>query len=255
MKTKKRVILLGDSFMYGMWNKESDTIANRLQGYLGDDFEVINLAVKGFGFDQIYLSATEIAVPLKPDHIVFSFIGDDLRRSCTDFGFSYRKPQFYLESNGELLLTGVPVPTPRETHDFHVDRAAQLKDTAIFFALKSSLFRFAVDTLNRSDFNLCQNEMHLKLIEMTVEKFSKNSHLLFVHLDGKLPPRFEKNIAKVTSSFLSFPSQLPTLAKEYQLEVAYHSDGHPMPSLSEIYARKIAATLKERWLLSAIPKN
>lgn len=244
-KSKKRIVLLGDSYMYSMWNQESDTIRAHLQDLLGPDYEVINLAVKGFGFDQIYLTATATAPRLSPDAIVFSFIGDDLRRSCTDFGFSYRKPKYEISDDGKLILTGVPVPTPRETHDFHEPSVMKLGDALLFFSLKSSLFRLMVEAVNRPSFNRCLSDMHIAFVKNAIERTSPKTRLLFAHLDGKLPRKFKTELPKTGAEILSMPQIVNTLSKELKLEIKYHTDGHPMPSLAAIYAHAIARTLKQ----------
>src|SRR5262249_123739 len=120
-KTRRRVILIGDSFMYGWYVAKDETI-DRLIAILSGDFEVINLSTRGYGLDQMVLVANEIIPQLAPDDVVVGFIADDLVRSCQSFSSiaSIAKPRFELVDG--RLVQPRPVPTPYEMYQHHRER-------------------------------------------------------------------------------------------------------------------------------------
>src|SRR5262245_41943335 len=70
VKTGRRVILIGDSFIYGLNVARDKTIDRLLIVHLGDQFEVINLGTRSYGLDQMVLVANEVIPQLSPDDIV-----------------------------------------------------------------------------------------------------------------------------------------------------------------------------------------
>lgn len=80
-KKRKRILLLGDSFTFGIYLPEQQTIASRLQHELGADYLVISLAVPAWGLDQMYLAYHEYIDLINPDQIILNFVDDDLMRS------------------------------------------------------------------------------------------------------------------------------------------------------------------------------
>ncbi len=81
LKDKKRLLLLGDSFMFGIYLPEEQTIASRLQCALGEDYLVYNISVPAWGLDQVYLAYQKYVDLIKPDQVMLAFLDDDLMRS------------------------------------------------------------------------------------------------------------------------------------------------------------------------------
>ena len=54
---------------------------------LGEHFEVINLATRDYGLDQMLLVANRIISQVSPDDVVVGFIADDLVRSCRSMSY------------------------------------------------------------------------------------------------------------------------------------------------------------------------
>ncbi len=84
-KQQKRVLLLGDSFLFGIFLEEEKTITNRMQAYLGEDYEVYNMAIPGWGIDQMYQAYAKYAQLIQPDIVLLFFIDDDVSRVMEAF--------------------------------------------------------------------------------------------------------------------------------------------------------------------------
>jgi len=77
---KKRVLVLGDSFVAGSGVGADETVPALLEAELGPGWECFNLGVPGWGIDQMALAHRRYAPLLRPDWVVLAFIDDDVRR-------------------------------------------------------------------------------------------------------------------------------------------------------------------------------
>ena len=66
----KRILLIGDSFLMANDLPAENMISRRLEARLGQNVEVLNLSVAGYGPDQEYLQLKKYAPRLEPDLIV-----------------------------------------------------------------------------------------------------------------------------------------------------------------------------------------
>jgi len=115
-----RVALVGDSHAFSFEVPFEESWGYHLQRLLGDDVQVLNFGVDGYGIDQMYLRYQRDVRPWKPQVVVIGFSGHDFWRTMAvypfvTFGWSgyLVKPRFVIEK-GELKLLNVPLPTPDE---------------------------------------------------------------------------------------------------------------------------------------------
>jgi len=106
---RRRVVVLGDSFSFGEGVDDGEAWPRRLQDLL-PDAEVVNLAVHGYGHDQMLIRLREEVPRYRPDLVLLGFFADDAARNTLDFR-DYAKPRFVLAAGG-LTLVGSPVPSP-----------------------------------------------------------------------------------------------------------------------------------------------
>ena len=144
-----RLVVLGDSFVWGFGVEEGETFAEVLARSTGA--EVVNAGVSGYGPDQCLLSWKRHAAGWTPDRVaLFVTLANDLDDISATQRYGYRKPAFRLEEDGTLQLTGVPVP--------RVDwaAAAQLPPLRIRqnrlsrLLARSALFALTTDALART---------------------------------------------------------------------------------------------------------
>ncbi len=100
---QRHVVVLGDSFTFGVNLQEAETAPAFLNQQLGQNWRAFNLGVPGYGIDQMVLSYEKYHAALQPDVVVLIFIDDDIDRVFEAFrgaeGLS--KPSFEVVK-GEL---------------------------------------------------------------------------------------------------------------------------------------------------------
>ncbi|MBI5065674.1 SGNH/GDSL hydrolase family protein [Candidatus Woesearchaeota archaeon] len=78
-KTKKRILLFGDSFIYGLGLDWNETLDYFFQKELGENFQVINAGVTGYGMLQEYLLFKELYDKINPDLIIIAIYSNDFK--------------------------------------------------------------------------------------------------------------------------------------------------------------------------------
>jgi hypothetical protein len=125
-----RIVALGDSFTFGQCVDDDETFAARLEQRIAPG-EVLNLAVHGYGHDQMLLRLRRQGLDYRPDVVLLGFYNADVDRNQLGFR-DYAKPRFRLD-DGALRLEGVPVPSPEAlAQAFHLrsaNYARMLRDT------------------------------------------------------------------------------------------------------------------------------
>lgn len=107
----RRVVVLGDSFVWGFGVEEQDIFTSRLGQSLGSGVEVVNLGVSGYSTDQELLIYRSEGRRYSPDLVVLVVAANDIANNVTDTAYVvYGKPLFRLLGD-ELVLTNQPVPT------------------------------------------------------------------------------------------------------------------------------------------------
>ena len=99
---RKRVLVLGDSFVWGFGATQEELLTAR-QVYRTDD-ELINGGVSGYGTDQEYLFYLREGQKFEVDEVVLAFtLYNDVANNLHSKQYSYLKPYFTLKA-GELVL-------------------------------------------------------------------------------------------------------------------------------------------------------
>ena len=118
-KNRRRVALVGDSFVFGEQVRFEDSWGHVLESNSNGRLQVLNFGVGGYGLDQAYLRFKKDALAWKPDVVVLGFPLTDLIRSMTVYpliewphwGMPFSKPRLIRES-GVLRALNVPTLTP-----------------------------------------------------------------------------------------------------------------------------------------------
>jgi hypothetical protein len=80
-----RVMVLGDSFMVGAGLPREQSVPVLLEQRLGEAAEVYNVAVSGWGIDQMYLAFRRYHDRIGPQVVLLAYIDDDVRRVLDAF--------------------------------------------------------------------------------------------------------------------------------------------------------------------------
>jgi lysophospholipase L1-like esterase len=110
-----RIVVLGDSFVDGYTIPLQDRFTEVLEASLKPQFDVINLGVAGYSTDQELLLLDQEGWKYQPDLVVLAFYYNDVwGNGSRHFSESAKtqKPEFSIDTAGNLSLSNVPVPYP-----------------------------------------------------------------------------------------------------------------------------------------------
>jgi hypothetical protein len=163
-RAQQRVALVGDSFTFGLELPWEDTWAAQLQAELGEDTQVLNFGVDGYGVDQAFLRYQRDARAWHPDVVVLGLVDHDFERTMGVYAFltfpqsqlPFSKPRFVADDGLELLNTPVPAPAAifgagsvRELPFIEYDRRYRSSDWQWRFYHASSAVRFLLSRFPR----------------------------------------------------------------------------------------------------------
>lgn len=75
---KTRILLIGDSVLGGVWVSPDKDLAHIISTNLGENFEVLNFAVPGYGFAQYVEYLKVKGIRWQPDYVLFGLCLNDL---------------------------------------------------------------------------------------------------------------------------------------------------------------------------------
>ncbi|MFA5156660.1 MAG: SGNH/GDSL hydrolase family protein [Candidatus Omnitrophota bacterium] len=108
---RKRIIIIGDSYVMGAENNDDQIFPFFLSRML-PEYDILNFGVGGYGHDQMLIKLKEEAAGYHPDMVILLYLPDDNSRNLLEFR-DYAKPR-YIFKDDKLRLTNVPVPPPEE---------------------------------------------------------------------------------------------------------------------------------------------
>jgi len=130
-----RVLILGDSFVFGVGLDNGERFSDVLDRSLPEDVEVINAGVPGWGTDQEMLFYESSLRRLKPDVVVLTFLGQNdvvnngLRGPLIEVG---TKPRFVCEGDSLRL----ELPTPPAALSFSQRAKRELRKSRLLLFIK-----------------------------------------------------------------------------------------------------------------------
>lgn len=124
-----RILVLGDSFAYGVGVEGDETFSARLE-QLDPRLEVINTGVNGYGTSQELLLLREKGLAFRPDLIIVSYFWNDVANS-------YTRPVAHFELREDELRYPTPAVSSPQTNRVPSRRRPWLRH--------SYLYRFASD--------------------------------------------------------------------------------------------------------------
>lgn len=132
---RKKIAVVGDSMAFGVGVEYEETYGALIESQLADAL-VYNLAMPGFGLDQMWLSVKYHALPLKPALVIVLFSDDNFSRSQS----AYRAAE------------GFNKPTLRLLDETLVRKTAKDRPNVLarFLERHSSLWRFGRLTVPRA---------------------------------------------------------------------------------------------------------
>ena len=104
---KERILLLGDSFAFGVYLSENQTIISDLKNIGNGNLDFVNLGIPGYGIDQMFISYGRFQNLLKPNVVIVLYIDEDILRVYEAYrkGEGMNKPSFELTDDTLSLRT------------------------------------------------------------------------------------------------------------------------------------------------------
>ncbi len=187
IKTIKRILLLGDSMVYGENVNEEDTYYYKLQKYLDDNYEVINMAVTGYGTDQELSKLLEEGKNTDPDLVIVHIALNDY---SDNFNVLYIPNGTILESRKNSFVlhpTQIAGKLTDFTTYFKLDYNI-LKNIDLIFTENKDKIRIDKKTINKN-YNFLDKYSNLYALlkkfisKLREEKDSLNYNYNLIHRD------------------------------------------------------------------------
>ncbi len=110
-EARRRIVVAGDSYAWGYGVAHRDSVSGWLERHLPGTV-VRNVAMPGFGLDQIWQSVKALGLPAAPDLLVVTIYPDDFERSMSAFRLAegLSKPSFKRADGGLVPRTAEDCP-------------------------------------------------------------------------------------------------------------------------------------------------
>jgi len=114
---KPRILLVGDSFVWGNDVEADERFTDLLRKAL-PNYDIVNAGVSGYGTDQQFLWLKRLWDRVEPAVVVLMFtVVNDRWDNISNVRYDgYFKPYFATAPDGQLVLSGQPVPKPRQLY-------------------------------------------------------------------------------------------------------------------------------------------
>jgi lysophospholipase L1-like esterase len=250
--TKPAIVFLGASYVWGFDMQTDEMFVNLLRGKLSE-YEVFNLSHICYGLDQdlLALENWQNNYNRQIELVILVFTSEDVGRNNSTIECEKGKPKFEIV-NGELVLTGVPVPKTAEFESKkEVPVAETIEQQNNIKTWKASLREFMFNSYflhalyNR--YSLYSNTGKFVQIEQgeVITRYQPN--LEDLNIISKILEKIDKDAKARGARFMVFfvPSSL-----EINNDLNYHPYQHEISKLCEkpgIWCFDLAPYFKKAW--------
>lgn len=262
----KRLVLLGDSMVWGVGVDQSEHVATHLRTQLGPSWEVLVAAAPGWSTDQEYLFLQNRLIALKPTVVIWcltavnDIVGNLMRQSSR--GVQYPKPRFVWGASGALELQPVSEGVPSPSSDRVEDGGSMLN---LFYTRRVEAFEAGV-ALTGALFRQAKREfsaegMDVKLVAFKPNLLTKVGRNVaeFAEAFGYPPSEFSEAAALERLARLAEGAEQPVYYFDTQAEHMFETDGHLSPKGHTAFAAFLARLLEgeeaPRWTWPVRPSD
>ncbi len=257
--TGKRVVLLGDSMIWGVGVDQTRIAGAVLQTLLGPDFEVLVVGAPGWSTDQEFLFFEKYVQPFHPDIVVwFTTAVNDV--VCNLFGQAtsgvlYRKPRFELGPDNTLHLIPLDPDAPFVELGETVERSSSMLN--LFYRKPDPTFRKGLEltaALLAHGGKLWQSRgmrvVYVFFKPNLITYLSENYRAFAEHF-GYNPDDFSYDIAIDNIRFMAERAGIDAYFFDTRREWMFQKDGHLNDAGHAALARFVKAILdgsaRPRW--------
>ncbi len=255
----RKVVLLGDSMIWGLGVDQKRVAGTLLQGKLGKETHVIVAASPGWSTDQEYLFYDKKVAPLKPDVVLwFITASNDVIHNLTHqptSGVLYKKPRFELDPAGKLKL--LPVDPDAERKRMGESVADVTSELNIFFSrplaryTRGLALTAAILKEGARRWSAAGSEVHVVAFKPAIMTPKSRSYKEFAVEAGEDPGQFSYEAALGNLAHLSRLSGAPIYLFENPAGTTFRTDDHLNEKghalLAKFIAGIIAGEVKPRW--------
>jgi lysophospholipase L1-like esterase len=230
-KQKPRIVVIGDSFVWGYDAEVEERFTDQLQ-QLMPEWEVVNMGVSGYGTDQELLLARQVLAEYQPDIVFLMFCShnDEEDNSSNRRYGGYYKP-YFIKQGSRLQLAGVPVP---KSQNFYYSRSALLRGS-----------RFAAGAL----------ALAIRIAHPPIQVENPTVELLaeFKRLSVSQKAKFVIGTTDASAHVEGFclAEQVPCVNLATNLRYASEEYGHWTPEGNRWVAERVQGFLRERKLIAS----
>jgi len=210
---KPAIVFLGDSFTWGYEVEFDEMFVNLVRNKL-PNYEIFNLAHRGYGTDQQLLTFTQWYEDQPLEVVILMFSENDVEEIMTDISYDKPKPQYQIIDDN-LVLTGVPVP---KIEEWESSSSAEKEMNSQNTSLKSFFLKshFIHDISFRLD--LLQSASNSKNVQ---RKYKKKELILTSHILEELKQEVESSGARLVVFFIPSKREVEQLgdSQTYQTEI------------------------------------
>ena len=212
-KEKPAIVFLGDSFTWGYEVEFDEMFVNLIRDKL-PNYEIYNLSHRGYGTDQQLLTFTQWYEDQPVDVVVVMFSENDVEEINASERYDKPKPKYEIV-DGELVLTGVPVP---KIEDWTSSSSAGTEQNTRGTTLKDFFLHshFIHDISFRIE--LLQSASNSKNVQ---KKYKKKELVLTSRVLEKLKQEVEMRGAKLVVFFIPSKGEVEKLidSQPYQAQI------------------------------------
>ncbi|MBU1076760.1 MAG: SGNH/GDSL hydrolase family protein [Spirochaetes bacterium] len=228
-KTKKRILILGDSFFWG-WGVEYDKILPSLLQKKIPKYDILNCAVTGFSTDQEYLYLKEKGRVYKPNFVIAGlYIGNDIQDNNSTRMNIYSKPKFNLNNN-VLILTNFPISEEDMKHKVKITLINRIHK---FLYYKSALYNLSIKML--------KNNFILK--KLILSMFFRNKKISKHHLEYEFEIMEKKSSPLIKKSWAITEKLLEKMNQYCRDKLNAHLIIILIPTKTQIYEENYKSAL------------
>jgi len=247
-KDQFQVLILGDSYTFGIDADDSCVWPNMLQA-MDDRLNVVNLAVGGYGIDQMVITLRETIRFYRPHIVVAAFVGEDMGRAMLDFR-DYKKPRFEIEGD-RLVLTNTPVGTLEEVYRETVHEMRQKAFDLKYIKMDNVLrnFRAAIGKRPTGD-GACENRLFCMLLEQMRDTAAAAGATFWAVYLATGPEMWDPNHQSLEeAAFLNFVKEFDVEhinTREYFLQTdGHYASGHYRAAEAEQVSRRVYEKIQQ----------